>query len=67
LNYILEYDEVRFDYVQFKIIIFVYLQGKGREFIEIYRGTKKQFMVNKLIPATFYAFRLAAENSIGRR
>jgi len=45
----------------------VFLQGKGREFIEIYRGTKKQFMINKLTPATFYAFRLAAENSIGRR
>jgi len=46
---------------------FCFLQGKGREFIEIYRGTKKQFMINKLTPATFYAFRLAAENSIGRR
>jgi len=48
-------------------VIFIFLQGKGREFIEIYRGTKKQFMINKLTPATFYGFRLAAENSIGRR
>ncbi|CAF0733122.1 unnamed protein product [Rotaria sordida] len=46
--------------------ILEYDEGKGREFVEIYRGIKKQFMLNKLIPATFYAFRLAAENSIGR-
>ncbi|UJR13965.1 hypothetical protein I4U23_000968 [Adineta vaga] len=46
--------------------ILEYDEGKGREFIEVYRGIKKQFMLNKLTPATFYKFRLAAENSIGR-
>ncbi|CAM4921556.1 unnamed protein product [Rotaria socialis] len=46
--------------------ILEYDEGKGREFVEIYRGIKKQSMLNKLTPATFYAFRLAAENSIGR-
>jgi hypothetical protein len=46
--------------------ILEYDEGKGREFIEIYRGTKKQFTISKLTPATFYTFRLAAENSIGR-
>ncbi|CAM4797813.1 unnamed protein product [Rotaria magnacalcarata] len=46
--------------------ILEYDEGKGREFVEIYRGIKKQFMLNKLAPGTFYAFCLAAENSIGR-
>ncbi|CAF1000984.1 unnamed protein product [Adineta steineri] len=46
--------------------ILEYDEGKGREFIEVYRGIKKQFLINKLTPATFYGFRLAAENSIGR-
>ncbi|UJR33220.1 hypothetical protein I4U23_020675 [Adineta vaga] len=46
--------------------ILEYDEGKGREFVEIYRGIKKQFLISKLTPATFYAFRLAAENSIGR-
>ncbi|CAF1284500.1 unnamed protein product [Rotaria sordida] len=51
-----------------KILSYIleYDEGKGREFVEIYRGVKKQFMITKLIPATFYAFRLAAENNIGR-
>ncbi|CAF1539479.1 unnamed protein product [Adineta ricciae] len=46
--------------------ILEYDEGKGREFVEIYRGIKKQFLLNKLTPATFYVFRLSAENSIGR-
>ncbi|CAF3170217.1 unnamed protein product [Rotaria socialis] len=46
--------------------ILEYDEGKGREFVEIYRGVKKQYLLNKLTPATFYGFRLAAENSIGR-
>jgi fibronectin type III domain-containing protein 3 len=35
-------------------------------FVEIYRGNGKQFIVKKLSPSTCYAFRLAAENSIGQ-
>ncbi|CAF1622355.1 unnamed protein product [Adineta ricciae] len=46
--------------------ILEYDEGKGREFVEVYRGIKKQYLLSKLTPATFYAFRLAAENSIGR-
>ncbi|CAF1136420.1 unnamed protein product, partial [Didymodactylos carnosus] len=46
--------------------ILEYDEGKGREYTEIYRGVKKQFKITKLIPATIYSFRLAAENSIGR-
>jgi len=41
-------------------------EGKGQDFVEIYRGAKKQCSLTKLNPATFYTFRLAAENSIGR-
>lgn len=69
-NYILEYDEVRANRripSTFSYDADMSLQGKGREFVEVYRGTKKQFTLTKLTPATFYAFRLAAENSIGRR
>ena len=35
------------------------------DFKEVYRGPLKQFIVKKLTPSTSYAFRLAAENSIG--
>lgn len=35
-------------------------------FQEIYKGPLKQFIIRKLQPSTYYAFRVAAENSIGR-
>lgn len=39
--------------------------GDSIDFQEVYRGPLKQFIVKKLAPSTSYAFRLAAENSIG--
>lgn len=39
--------------------------GDSVDFHEVYRGPLKQFIVKKLTPSTSYAFRLAAENTLG--
>lgn len=40
--------------------------GKGGDFVELHKCKGKQHTVQKLQPATFYRFRLAAQNESGR-
>lgn len=45
-----------------------FLQGKGTGIYEqCYYGPQKQYRVTKLLPASRYAFRLAAKNDMGVR
>lgn len=43
-----------------------YDDGKGKDFVEVGRIKSKQFTVQKLLPSTWYTFRLAAVNDCGK-
>lgn len=46
--------------------ILEYDDGKGGEFMELYKSRGKQQTLQKLQPATIYKFRLAAVNEVGK-
>lgn len=46
--------------------ILEYDDGKGGEFMELHKSRGKQHTLQKLQPATFYKFRLAALNEMGK-
>ncbi|XP_072388765.1 fibronectin type-III domain-containing protein 3A isoform X2 [Diabrotica undecimpunctata] len=46
--------------------ILEYDEGKGGEFVEFYKGKSKTHTLQKLLPATVYTFRLAAQNEVGK-
>ncbi|KAK4880028.1 hypothetical protein RN001_008174 [Aquatica leii] len=46
--------------------ILEYDEGKGGDFVELYKSRGKQHSLSKLQPATIYKFRLAALNEVGK-
>ena len=66
-NFTLEYQEVSSYSEEQELISSVVpeLSNELASFVQVYKGALKQFTVKKLTPATCYAFRLSAENSLG--
>ena len=62
----LKWNTVADNGAQIQYYILEYDEGKGGEFVELYKRRGKRHTVQKLQPATSYKFRVAAQNEVGK-
>ena len=65
IDYVLEYKRIDANEIDVISSSVDYEANGAEPFVQIYKGPHKQFIMRKLQPNTYYAFRIAAENEFG--